>query len=122
MKAYFELGREGEEWPPSSPELDFLRSMSRGETRTLLFRENDARNAIVTIPRAATESQDWAECCCACIALGPSAGFRTEINDHQPGEEAGIKSATYRDRIRLWFARRRDWRAPARPYFSLRSG
>src|SRR5258708_11718449 len=64
VKAYFELGREGEDVAAElRRELDSLRQyVERVETSTLLSGENDARNAIVTIHPGAggTESQDYA--------------------------------------------------------------
>src|SRR5258708_10058323 len=100
VKAYFELGREGEDVTADlRREIDSLRQyVERVETSTLLSGENDARNAIVTIHPGAggTESQDWAEMLLRMyLRWAERQGFRTEINDHQPGEEAGIKSATF---------------------------
>src|ERR1700689_2671975 len=65
LDTLFELGREGEN---VNGDLEReIRSLSAHlealETRMLLSGENDARDAIVTIPPGAggTESQDWAE-------------------------------------------------------------
>ena len=69
------------------------------ETETLLAGENDARNAICTIHPGAggTESQDWAEMLLRMyLKWAERRGFKTEIIDYQPGEEAGIKSATFK--------------------------
>ena len=68
------------------------------ETETLLSGDNDARNAIVTIHPGAggTESQDWAEMLLRMyMRWAERQGFQTVLNDYQPGEEAGIKSATF---------------------------
>jgi peptide chain release factor 2 len=68
------------------------------ETRTLLSGPNDERNAIVTIHPGAggTESQDWAEMLLRMyLRWSERQGFETVLNDHQPGEEAGLKSATF---------------------------
>src|SRR5439155_8125440 len=68
------------------------------ETQTLLSRENDMRNAIVTIHPGAggTESQDWAEMLMRMyLRWAERQGFETVLNDYQPAEEAGIKSATF---------------------------
>jgi peptide chain release factor 2 len=57
----------------------------------------DATNAIVTIHPGAggTESQDWAEMLMRMfVRWSERRGFKREIVDLQPGEEAGIKSAT----------------------------
>src|SRR5256712_5298348 len=69
------------------------------ETEMLLAGENDARNAICTIHPGAggTESQDWAEMLRRMyLKWTERRGFKTEIIDYQPGEEAGIKSVTFK--------------------------
>jgi len=60
--------------------------------------EHDMRNAIVTIHPGAggTESQDWAEMLLRLyLRWAERQGFQTVLNDYQPGEEAGMKSATF---------------------------
>ncbi len=98
--AYFDLAGEGESVTTDlQRELDALRDLvDRVETETLLSGENDARNAIVTIHPGAggTESQDWAEMLLRMyLRWAERQGFKTEMYDEQPGEEAGIKSATF---------------------------
>src|SRR5258708_9666000 len=100
VKAYFELGREGEDVTADlRREIDSLRQfVERVETSTLLSGENDPRNAIVTIHPGAggTESQDWAEMLLRMyLRWAERQGFRTEINDHEAGEEAGIKAGNF---------------------------
>ncbi|MGA2002787.1 MAG: peptide chain release factor 2 [Terriglobales bacterium] len=100
IAAYFDLGKEGEEVTADlQRELDSLRELvDRVETETLLSGENDARNAIVTIHPGAggTESQDWADMLLRMyLRWAERMGFKTEMYDYQPGEEAGIKSATF---------------------------
>ncbi len=100
IDAYFELGREGEDVSADvQREIASLRErVARLETETLLSGENDLRNAIVTIHPGAggTESQDWAEMLLRMyMRWAERQGFKTELNDYQPGEEAGIKSATF---------------------------
>ena len=100
IAAYFELAREGENVDVDlRREIDSLRELvDRLETETLLSGENDARNAIVTIHPGAggTESQDWAEMLLRMyLRWAERQGFQTVLNDYQPGEEAGIKSATF---------------------------
>ena len=100
IDAYFELGREGEDVSGDiRREMDTLREVvEKLETETLLSGENDARNAIVTIHPGAggTESQDWAEMLMRLyLRWAERQGFSTVLNDYQPGEEAGIKSATF---------------------------
>jgi peptide chain release factor 2 len=100
IEAYFELGREGEDVTADiRREMDKLRDLvDKLETETLLSGENDARNAIITIHPGAggTESQDWAEMLMRMyLRWAERQGFSTVLNDYQPGEEAGIKSATF---------------------------
>jgi peptide chain release factor 2 len=100
IEAYFELGREGEDVAADvRREMDTLRELvEKLETQTLLSGDNDARNAIVTIHPGAggTESQDWAEMLMRMyMRWAERQGFSTVLNDYQPGEEAGIKSATF---------------------------
>jgi peptide chain release factor 2 len=67
------------------------------ETKTLLAGESDRLNAIVTIKPGAggTESQDWAEMLLRMyLRWAEQKKFRATVIDSQPGEEAGIKSAT----------------------------
>ena len=69
------------------------------ETETLLAGENDARNAICTIHPGAggTESQDWAEMLLRMyLKWAEKRDFRTEVIEYQPGEEAGLKSVTFK--------------------------
>jgi peptide chain release factor 2 len=100
IDTYFELAREGEDVAPEiRKELDALRALvDRVETETLLSGEHDARNAIVTIHPGAggTESQDWADMLLRMyLRWAERNGFATTLNDYQPGEEAGAKSATF---------------------------
>ncbi|MFN2455947.1 MAG: peptide chain release factor 2 [Pyrinomonadaceae bacterium] len=69
------------------------------ETEMLLAGENDLRNAICTVHPGAggTESQDWAEMLLRMyLKWAETRGFKAELIDYQPGDEAGIKSATFR--------------------------
>jgi len=100
IAAYFDLAGEGENVTDDlQKELDALRELvDRVETETFLSGENDARNAIVTIHPGAggTESQDWAEMLLRMyLRWAERQRFQTEMYDYQPGEEAGIKSATF---------------------------
>ena len=63
----------------------------------MLGGEHDARNAIISIHPGAggTESQDWAEMLLRMyLRWAEQRGFKTEVVDYLPGDEAGIKSAT----------------------------
>jgi len=69
------------------------------ELRSLLSGPHDAGNAIVTITAGAggTDAQDWAEMLLRMyLRWAEKRGYRTELLDIQPGQEAGIKSATFR--------------------------
>ena len=100
IDSYFELAHEGEDVSADlRHEIDELRAMvDKLEIATLLSGENDARNAIVTIHPGAggTESQDWAEMLMRMyLRWAERQGFSTQMYEYQPGEEAGIKSATF---------------------------
>ncbi|MFC2020234.1 peptide chain release factor 2 [Chloroflexota bacterium] len=67
------------------------------ELELALSSEYDARNAILTIHAGAggTESQDWAEMLLRMyLRWAERRGYKAEILDTSPGDEAGIKSAT----------------------------
>jgi peptide chain release factor 2 len=68
-----------------------------GEIKKMLGGEHDRANAIVTIHPGAggTESQDWAEMLLRMyLKWAERRGFKREVLDYQPAEEAGIKGAT----------------------------
>jgi peptide chain release factor 2 len=100
ISTYFELAREGQAVDTElRREIDSLRQkVDHLETETMLSGENDARNAIVTIHPGAggTESQDWADMLLRMyLRWAERQGFQTVLYDYQPGEEAGLKSATF---------------------------
>jgi peptide chain release factor 2 len=100
IAAYFELAKEGENVDADlEREIGALHGLiDTLETETLLSGENDARNAIVTIHPGAggTESQDWADMLLRMyLRWAERQGFETVLYDYQPGEEAGLKSATF---------------------------
>ena len=69
-----------------------------GEIKKMLGGEHDRKNAIVTIHPGAggTESQDWAEMLMRMyLRWTERRGFKRELIDYQPGDEAGLKSATF---------------------------
>ncbi len=73
--------------------------VEKSETQVLLGGENDANNAIVAINAGAggTDAQDWAQMLYRMyLRWAEKRGFKVEEIDYQPGEEAGIKSATFR--------------------------
>jgi peptide chain release factor 2 len=100
IDAYFELAREGEDvLPDLEQNIKGLATFAEElEARTMLSGETDALNAIVTVHPGAggTESQDWAEMLLRMyLRWAEQQGFKTEMNDYQDGEEAGVKSATF---------------------------
>jgi peptide chain release factor 2 len=78
--------------------LDALdQEVQAGEIKKMLGGPHDAKNAIITIHPGAggTESQDWAEMLLRMYMRWiERRGFKREMIDYQPGEEAGLKSAT----------------------------
>jgi peptide chain release factor 2 len=94
------------EWAGSGEDVaaDFTRGLQElrqeveaAETKKMLGGEHDRTNAIVTIHPGAggTESQDWAEMLLRMyLKWSERRGFKRDVIDYQPGEEAGIKSAT----------------------------
>ena len=78
--------------------LDVLEEqVDAAETKKMLGGEHDATNAIVSIHPGAggTESQDWAEMLLRMyLKWAERRGFKRELLDYQPGEEAGLKSVT----------------------------
>jgi len=100
LGALVELAEEGEEVEQETTALlsDLTRQLQEAEIRTILSGENDIRNAFVTIHPGAggTESQDWAEMLLRMyLRYCEKKDFKTEMVDFQPGDEAGIKSATF---------------------------
>jgi peptide chain release factor 2 len=79
--------------------LDALEvQVDEGETKKMLGGEHDRKNAIVTIHPGAggTESQDWAEMLLRMyLRWTERRGFEKEVVDFQPGDDAGIKDATF---------------------------
>jgi peptide chain release factor 2 len=94
------------EWANSGEDVtaDFQRGLDElqqeveaAETKKMLGGEHDRSNAIVTIHPGAggTESQDWAEMLLRMyMKWSERRGYKREVIDYQPGELAGIKSAT----------------------------
>ena len=100
IEAYFELAGEGEDvLGDLERDIQSLAKFAEDlEAKTMLSGETDALNAIVTVHPGAggTESQDWAEMLLRMyLRWAEQQGFKTEMNDYQDGDEAGIKSATF---------------------------
>jgi peptide chain release factor 2 len=76
---------------------DLQAEVEAAEVKKMLGGEHDRTNAIVSIHPGAggTESQDWAEMLMRMyVRWTERRGFKRELIDLQPGEDAGIKSAT----------------------------
>jgi peptide chain release factor 2 len=80
-------------------QLEELSRQVKGFSLALMLTgQQDANNAIVSINAGAggTEAQDWAEMLFRMyLRWAERKGFKTELIDLQPGDEAGIKSATF---------------------------
>ncbi len=96
-----ELAAEGEEVGGELKQalVALANSLGEAELQTLFFEEDDDRNALFTIHPGAggTESQDWAQMLLRMyLRYAERKGYKTEVLDFMPGEEAGIKSVTVR--------------------------
>jgi peptide chain release factor 2 len=72
-------------------------TLAQLERETLFFGEYDDRTAIVSIHAGAggVDAQDWAEMLLRMYSRNlERSGLDFEVDEYQPGEEAGIKSAT----------------------------
>jgi peptide chain release factor 2 len=72
--------------------------VDRLELASLLSGEYDDNDAVASLHAGAggTESQDWAEMLLRMyLRWAEREGFEVELDEVQPGEEAGIKSATF---------------------------
>jgi peptide chain release factor 2 len=77
---------------------NLLDMVDRFALELMLDGEDDGKNAIVSINAGAggTEAQDWAEILFRMYTRWVERkGYQLELIDYQPGEEAGIKSATF---------------------------
>jgi len=97
-----ELGEEGEDEETLTevrellPELD--KKVGQMEFARMLSGEHDSCDAIFSINAGAggTEAQDWADMLLRMyLRYCEKKGFKTEITDYQPGDEAGVKGATF---------------------------
>ena len=97
----FEFAAEDEGSAAELPEslARLAREVEESETAMLLGGPHDGRNAIVSINAGAggTDAQDWAQMLHRMyLRWAERQGFKVEEFDYQPGEEAGIKSASFR--------------------------
>lgn len=93
---FYEVG-EADEQELAKEEQHLVKLLDEMEFKRMLGAEEDQLGAIVEINPGAggTESQDWAEMLMRMyIMWGQKNGFKVSEIDYQPGEGAGIKSAT----------------------------
>jgi len=101
LDVLLELAAEGEEVGEDLAQglADLERRLNEAELQALYFEDDDVRNAILTVHPGAggTESQDWAQMLLRMyLRYAERKGYKTEVLDMLPGEEAGLKSATVR--------------------------
>ena len=97
-----ELGEESED-EESLMEVrailpDVEKKIGQMEFARMLSGEHDANDAIVSINAGAggTEAQDWAEILLRMyLRWCERKGFKADITDYQPGDEAGTKGVTF---------------------------
>jgi peptide chain release factor 2 len=100
LEAFFELAKEGENVEGEiKAELKILEERAdKVETEALLSGENDHRSALVVVHSGAggTEAQDWTAMLLRMyLRWAEREGYKAEVTDTLPAEEAGIKSATF---------------------------
>jgi peptide chain release factor 2 len=102
LQVLVELGEEGRDEATRDEVRELLpvleRRIGRMEFARMLSGEHDANNAIFSINAGAggTEAQDWAEMLLRMyLRYCERKGFKTEITDYQPGDEAGVKGVTF---------------------------
>ena len=101
-KVLLELGEEAADEASlkeaDETSLSVEKAVSQLEFARMLSGENDRQNALISINAGAggTDAQDWAEMLLRMyLRWCERKGFRTEMLDHQPGDAAGIKSASF---------------------------
>jgi peptide chain release factor 2 len=100
LDGMLELAEEDAEWRAEleSSLEDVRRRVERLQEEALFTGEYDAGPAVVTVHAGAggTDSQDWAEMLLRMyLRWAEGRGFPTQLLEVTPGEEAGIKSATF---------------------------
>ncbi|MGQ0722982.1 MAG: peptide chain release factor 2 [Candidatus Eiseniibacteriota bacterium] len=96
-----DLAREEEDSAAEAEAAEEVRRLERDvealEIKSLFREEADSRSAILSVHPGAggIDSQDWAEMLFRMyLRWAANRGYETEIVDQQPGEEAGLKSAS----------------------------
>ena len=99
---YFELAKSENDEETLEMLFEDARSLKEHiqklEIQIMLSGEHDSNNAIVSIHPGAggTESQDWASMLYRMyLRWAERHGFKVEVLDYQPGEEAGIKDVSF---------------------------
>jgi len=102
LQVLIELGEEGEDGETLKevnallPDLEKL--IAKMEFARMLSGEHDANNATVSINAGAggTEAQDWADMVLRMyVRYCERRGFKVEFTEYQPGDDAGLKGATF---------------------------
>jgi peptide chain release factor 2 len=111
-EAFLELAEEEDDADALSEAVEQLETIEKElkqfSLTLMLSGEDDQNNAIVSINAGAggTEAQDWAEMLFRMyLRWVEKKGYKMELIDLQPGEEAGIKSATFTARGPYAFGR-----------------
>lgn len=102
VQVLIELGEESEDEDALAEIREMLpnieKTIGKMEFARMLSGEHDASNALVSINAGAggTEAQDWAEILLRMyLRWCERKGFKAEITDYQPGDEAGTKGVTF---------------------------
>jgi peptide chain release factor 2 len=101
-RGYFDLAQEEKDEATlqevNAQLVQVEKEILAAEFKRMLGGENDPNNAIVSIHAGAggTEAQDWSEMLLRMyLRWAERKGYQTEVIDYLPGEEAGVKSATF---------------------------
>lgn len=73
------------------------KSLEKAETQSLLSGDHDQASAILSVHAGSggTDAQDWADMLLRMyLRWGETSGFKIELADRSPGDEAGIHSGT----------------------------
>jgi peptide chain release factor 2 len=102
LQVLVELGEEGEDEETLAEVKSLLPDLEakigKMEFARMLSGEHDASSAIVSINAGAggTEAQDWADILLRMyLRWCERKGFKSEITEYQPGDEAGTKGVTF---------------------------
>ena len=97
LNEFLELGEDVSEEEIETEYIKLVESLEELEFKKMLSEREDQLNAVLEINPGAggTESQDWAEMLMRMyIMWGEKNGFKVKEVNNQPGDTAGIKSAT----------------------------